>query len=973
MVRKKLAVVVAALGTLQAGMVSALGLGDFSLNSALNQPLDAEIQLLNTRDLDPSQVIVRLAPADDFKNAGVVRDFFLTNLKFSVVLKEDGTGVIKITSHDSVVEPYLDFLVEARWPSGRLLREYTVLLDLPVYSESQPTAVQPAQIQQQAAPVAAPAPVATRVDSASSRQTLNQGELTAGESYRVQQSDTLWEIAAKARPNNQVSIQQTMLGIQRLNPNAFIKGNINNLKAGYVLRLPTESQIQDVSAQSAVNQVASQNRQWKTGESPATSDSDSDSGAQLDATGSTTSSSDQAANEARLSLGSGGSSDSSAVGDGSGVSAEGLQALQQELDQAKEGLDETGRENEELQSRLQDMEARIATLQRLLELKDDQLASMQGGVVEGEQAAEAADTVADTEEAEAVAAPVETEAVAVEPEQEVPDVAQTPEPVAPELGLVDRVLANPLYAGAGLVLLVLIVLLVMRRRQSQADEAEIEAVDDIEFEPSLDEESIAEESVDAPEVEASDDIADMDLDVGDFGTDLDEFEEPVIEEAVEAPAAVEPASIQPETGDAIAEADIYIAYGRYQQAIDLLSAAVAQDSQRSDLQVKLMEVYLETRDKPGFQQQYSSLQALGDDAAIVQVKEMLSTVDGVSDWLDGMGTAAAAITDEDMDAELIEGEEQDLLLDLDGGEVELELDDTEVELDLDLDEGDLDLDNDADLTLEVPAADSGVGELGDDFDLDLDEGSLDELSSSETIQFDAVDLEDASASDLGDLQLDDLELGGDDEIELVLDGDNAFDEAPEPEVVEEPVASEAADDVQEDDGFDLDLDSDFDLDLDDLSASVGELDDLEAEFDGGSNTELDVVAEEQPAIELDSEPAVEPTAEESEVVGEFDDLDLSAELDLGGDEADELEDFDVAVVDEIELPEESQPAAEDAEDDDDFDFLADTDEVATKLDLARAYIDMGDTEGAKDILDEVAQEGSDEQKQEASALLERID
>ena len=76
MVRKKLAVVVAALGAMHAGMVSALGLGDFSLNSALNQPLDAEIKLLNTSELDASQVIIQLATAEDFKMAGVEREFF---------------------------------------------------------------------------------------------------------------------------------------------------------------------------------------------------------------------------------------------------------------------------------------------------------------------------------------------------------------------------------------------------------------------------------------------------------------------------------------------------------------------------------------------------------------------------------------------------------------------------------------------------------------------------------------------------------------------------------------------------------------------------------------------------------------------------------------------------------------------------------------------------------------------------------
>jgi pilus assembly protein FimV len=956
MVRKKLAVVVAALGAMHAGMVSALGLGDFSLNSALNQPLDAEIKLLNASELDESQVIVQLATAEDFKTAGVEREFFLTNLNFKVVIHEDGTGVIKISSHESVVEPYLDFLVEARWPNGRLLREYTVLMDLPVYSDSQPAAVQAATVAQPsvaAAPsAAASSPATVPAPASSSRQDLRQGELTAGEEYRVRQNDTLWQIASKAKPNDQTSVQQTMLAIQRLNPNAFIKGNINNLKAGYVLRLPTGEELDDISAREAVSQVASQNRQWKTGESVVASEG----GAQLDASGSASVGDDGVDDESRLSLGSAGSSTSGSMGDGSGVNAEGIQSLQKELDQAKEGLDESGRENVELQSRLQDMEARIATLQRLLELKDDQLASMQGGLAEedpqpadavvieeavgGEDEATISDTQALDEQAEDTV--LNEQPVAEVAEEVVQEKRPEPAPVTAEPGLVERVIANPLYAGAGLVVLVLVLLLVMRRK-NKADESAVEdAFEDVGAETEIDEgfDEPDVDTVEAPE----DDVNIDDVDVGTFATGLDEVEVPE-----ESPA---PVSTQPETGDAIAEADIYIAYGRYQQAIDLLTTAINQAPQRADFHVKLMEVYLETRDKPAFQQQYGSLQQLGDDTAIVRVKEMLSTIDGVSDWLDGMGAPAAVITDEDMDAELIEGD--DLQLDVDdAGEVEL----------------DLDLDDEADLTLEVEAV---------DIDLDLDDGLLEELSDSDTVQFNAVDLEiSADSLDLDELDLDDsdleLDLDSASDTEETVVGEAALDNADldlgeEPAL--EPEAGANTDELQLDsesdsadaEGFDLDLDldSDFDLDLDDLSADA-DLGDLEAEFDGGAAAEVqsEPEPEPEPEIAVDAEVA-------SDSVPELGDLDLDLD-------ADDL--VSAASLDSSEATEviEQSDATVDTSDDDDFDFLSDTDEVATKLDLARAYIDMGDSEGAKDILDEVAQEGTDEQKQEASSLSERID
>jgi len=136
MIRNKLAAAIAAIGALQAGVVGALGMGDLTLNSALNQPLDAEIRLNNTKDLDRTQVLIKMASPTDFDNAGVSLDYSLTTVKFNVILDGDGGGIIKVTTREPIIEPYLNFLVETRWPTGRMLREYTVLLDLPLFSDS---------------------------------------------------------------------------------------------------------------------------------------------------------------------------------------------------------------------------------------------------------------------------------------------------------------------------------------------------------------------------------------------------------------------------------------------------------------------------------------------------------------------------------------------------------------------------------------------------------------------------------------------------------------------------------------------------------------------------------------------------------------------------------------------------------------------------------------------------------------------
>jgi len=121
-------------GLLHAGQAAALGLGEMSLNSFLNEPLDAEVSLLDTRDLTTDDIRIRLAAVEDFDRLGVDRDYFLTSIEFTVsVDPATNRGVIRLSTQEPVVEPFLDLIIEARWPSGRLLREYTVLVDPPAF------------------------------------------------------------------------------------------------------------------------------------------------------------------------------------------------------------------------------------------------------------------------------------------------------------------------------------------------------------------------------------------------------------------------------------------------------------------------------------------------------------------------------------------------------------------------------------------------------------------------------------------------------------------------------------------------------------------------------------------------------------------------------------------------------------------------------------------------------------------------
>lgn len=962
MVRKKLALAILALSALQADLASALGLGSLSVKSSLNQPLNAEIRLLDTGDLDPSQIKIRLAEPEDFERAGVDRNFFLTNLKFTVDMDGRGSGTVRITTFDPVVEPYLNFVVEARWPSGRLLREFAVLLDPPTFSGG---AAQPAP-RMAPAPASAAQPVrelepprvttegssttADRIESNTLPEAANPGE------HRVQVGETLSQIAGRFRPAEDVTTQQTMLAIQRANPDAFIQNNVNLIRSGAILRLPGADEARAVSAADAGQQVAEQSHAWRSG----AGSGGEVTGPQLDASQSAASAEGGPQEGERLTIATPGNSDKATAGEGAGGSQKGLQALRNQLTASQESLDSAKRENDELQSRLDSMEQQVATLQRLIAIKDDQLAALQdkGTAAAAPSATAPAATPADTSEPAVAQAPA---AAAPAPVAEAPTpapapVAAKPKPAAkpapqpaPRPGLIEQITSNPLYLSGGVAALLLAIggAVFAKKRRERMEEEAAEEFDLRDY--SRDDRSRDDSEIEAP----------LDFDADRIG------DEPA---ATAQSFATEPetkTAVRPETGDAIAEADIYIAYGRYQQAVDLLTGAIDAEPTRSDLRIKLLEVLLEMRDRDAFRQQFMALQSLGDADAVAQIKEMLSSVEGVSDWLDdlptgsssmapafvtagaataGVAAASLAAADDDLGDELIQDDPSEAVSESD------------LELDLDLDDSILD----APLQTSSFEGDAGVQaqvETGVDtgFDLDLD---LDDTTG----EFGAAPESDAGVPDFGSVTADiatDVPASGDsyldnaaaaDELELDLDDSELELDLNEEDLdfalraMGEAEANPVAAPVQVADNL-----ADFDLSLDEVvpaaasAASISEEERraLEADLgDLGDLEGLDDLGFDEPALAGDSMTApVEAEPAFAELAPEPAPAPVETPVSAGGD---------------------------------DFDFLADTDEVATKLDLARAYIDMGDTDGAKDILDEVLQEGSDVQKQEASELLDRI-
>lgn len=911
---RNLVLAIAAATALTSEMVYALGVGEVTLKSALNQPLVAEIELLDAKTLAPGEVVPGLASAEDFNRAGIDRPYFLTDLTFTPVLRPDGKNIIRVSSTKPVREPYLNFLVEVLWPSGRLLREYTLLLDPPLYSPETAAAVAP-QLPT-AAPVARPTG-APRATSQAAPARSSTAASPAGNEYKVASNDTLWEIAERTRQGG--TVHQAMLAIQDLNPDAFIGGNINRMKNGQVLRLPSAEQIASRSQTEAIEQVAQQNASWRQGRAQPVSERQLDA-RQRSAAGAAPSRS-ETGDSLRLVAPETGRS---TAGSDTGTAAD-AKALRDRLATAEESLDSSRRENLDLNDRLKDLEGQLEKLQRLMQLKDDQLAKLQaqlGAEPVGETAApEEAVVASGSAEAEAPGADIATEPEAAEPETEVTPVAQEPEsaakpapaaapapatPAAPPAepvadSYLQQLMANPLLLAAlgGSALLLLLVALMAVSRRNAMKEAELQ------------ESLLADSEPDNLYVEKPA-LAVADLEVTD-----NQVVAPASDDALDSIAGM--------ANDPIAEADIYIAYGRFNQAADLLQNALNDEPQRTDLRLKLMEVYAELGDRDGFARQEAELRDIGgSSASIDQLKSRYPAMGfGAVAGVAAAGTAASDFDSFNLD---------DFESDQPAPAAALDPDDA---FDLSLD--DLQLDDDFSATA-APVAEpakqqpDALDELNFD-DLNLETEADTQPADDFSFELDELSSPVADASLADELESFSLEL--DEELPAATESEFSLDE-----VLTEPAA-----------GVEQPADS-FDFDLPEL----------ETEQSASMPDEFD--------LSLDDE--LSENAQPETFAAELDEI----EAELGDISRDLEEPLDVPQVGDEPAPTNlaAAPIGESSDDmgDDDFDFFAETDETTTKLDLARAYIDMGDAEGARDILDEVMVEGSDTQQQEAREMLAKL-
>ncbi len=565
----------------------ALGLGDIAMKSVLNQPLLAEIDLTSATGTELEDIRVSLASLEAHQRAGLNKSASLTGFQFAVEKTPAGNVVVRVTSKDAIREPFIEFLLELEWPKGRLLREYTVLVDPPVTMPATPVVPAAPVTQAAAPPVRSPvvkSVPAQRVTAPTSAPVRVSAAPAVADSYGpVRRSETLWAIAEKMRPDSGVSIYQMMQALLRANPDAFMNNNINNMKSGVTLTMPTRSEMMAMDALQAREESGRQFLEWKAAREQNTTLAQVDSGSdQLISApdgGPGLAVADQPADasaasetESRLSLVApeveGVSGDAVPGEPGTDVPAAAADTdLKQQLALATEEAVASRAESLELQSRVNELEEQIATMKRLLELKDESLAQLQNKIGSEEELSSV--TMEAVEETAATAPETETDAAASTTDEEL---AVSPPPVAADTqgDLVGRLTSNPMLLGGG-ALLVLLLGGLLWKLSNRRDQGLLEDEETLE---KLLAQEIGRQRKEVPVVNIRE----------------NESEE---EETVENETA---------EGDALTEADVFLAYGRIQQAEDTLQSALEDHPGDRELLFKLLEVYHAAGNAAAFEQ-----------------------------------------------------------------------------------------------------------------------------------------------------------------------------------------------------------------------------------------------------------------------------------------------------------------------------------------------------------------------------------
>lgn len=583
--KSALALAVASSFSLISLPADAAGLGRLTVFSGLGQPLRAEIEISASID-ELAGMSARLAPDEVFRKSGVEYSYVLPDLRFKIVTKNKKT-VLEVTSSRTINEPFLDFLVELNWPSGRLVREYTFLLDPPEIKKHiakgvkkpvtnvfagkdnlPPIGSTPTQT---TASSAIQRPGAATTKKSSGGGYVQQPRLS-GDEYIVQKGDTLGEIARRAQTVS-VTTEQMLIALYQANPNAFLQNNINLLKSGVRIRIPTIEEVANISERDARRIYSQHVSQWNeyrqrlAGEVPSTQSAS----ASQTASGKITA----AAPQEQLPA--------------SGVNRDQVRVSTTETGSVAAEINQLAQENalKEAETRLQMLERNMAEMQKLLELKNQQIAELQlraeGDAAKPAKPIEPAPSPIPAEPEPAIAPeqPAAAEQpIADEPTpapEPAPEPKPEPEPVAPppipqEPSFLEE---NMLYIGGGVLALLLLGGFAFYKKRKR------DAEDEEEYDDDAYRSSMATVPIDDVHSQGDEPLSAM--------------------SAMSAMSTSDGEEVNSEV-DPLAEAEVYIAYGRDNKAEEVLKNAMTADPTRVDLPLRLLDIYAKNKDTAKFEE-----------------------------------------------------------------------------------------------------------------------------------------------------------------------------------------------------------------------------------------------------------------------------------------------------------------------------------------------------------------------------------
>ena len=615
--------------------VFAAGLGKLNVMSSLGEPLRADIELIAVTPEDLNSITAGIASQEAYSTQGIEKPASHNSIKVSIAKNAAGTPILKLNSSQAISEPFLDMLIQVDWASGRLLREYTVLLDPPGYTGETDSSAQTAQ-----APIISTKrqnPQRNLASASDSEASLNANKTpiraqsnnkkpnkrikpvpannpdniatstgVSGQEYTTQRGDSLAKIASKMKSEG-VSLEQMLIGLYQANPNAFDGKNMNRLKVGQIIRQPSLDALNAMSSSAARKEIKVQTADWNAyrnklagivAESPAV-----DTEANMPSKGGKikTAAEDKSApvtvgpkDVVKLSTGDTATSKADSAN---------VKVLQDKIASLQEEATAKEKSVKEAQERSASLEKQIANMQKLLALKNGAMADLQN-----QAETKSADKAIETEKPTAIVVVPQAPANPVEATKPEPTKI---EPVKPTVNPITAPVEEPSFLtstlnnlDAGLLVplggaLALLgggwLYLRKKREKSLAD-----------FEQGI----MTSGGLKANTVFGN--TANSSVNSGDtsFLTDFSQ--------------SASGGMIDTNDVDPIAEAEVYMAYGRDAQAEEILKDAIAKEPKRHELHLKLLEMYAASKNLSAFEtvagELYTSLGA--QDATWAKVAEI---------------------------------------------------------------------------------------------------------------------------------------------------------------------------------------------------------------------------------------------------------------------------------------------------------------------------------------------------------------